>query len=362
VLCHAKIPPPRLSITLHHYGSPDLQVTNANAANFDCDSLMLEVRDLVLTRAIAEHGSLARAARVLAVGQPALTRSLAALEARLRGPLFERSRRGVVPTDLCRALLAEAEEVLQRLERLDRHLAEVRGAQTRTLSIIAGAYSAEAIAVVAAARMLEVYPNVQLRLATANWAEIPRAVREREATIGIADLSELGEAPDLQIEALQSLPAVFVVRPGHPLAAPNGALDLSRIMAWPFVFLGRMPRRVQEPLALAREQARHSGRLHPAFPALIVESPPAALAAVRTSDAVAATAVILAADAVAAGQVVALPWRAPWMEVRPGIVRLRQHRLTEAEAAFVDLIRSTDEEAAQRARGFLQSHGFAAVA
>ena len=92
---------------------------------------MLEVRDLVLVRAIAEHGSLARAARVLAVGQPALTRSLAGLEARLRGPLFERNRRGVVPTDLCRALLAEAGEILERLARLDRHLSEVRGSRPR---------------------------------------------------------------------------------------------------------------------------------------------------------------------------------------------------------------------------------------
>jgi DNA-binding transcriptional LysR family regulator len=224
---------------------------------------MLEVKDLILARTVAEHGSLARAARVLSIGQPALTRSLAGLEARLRGPLFERSRRGMAPTDLCRALLAEAGEILGRLERLDRHLAEVRGAQTQTLSVIAGAYVAETTALVAAARMLEVHPTVRLRLGTANWADIPRAVREREAAIGIADVSDLGEAPDLEVEPLHPMPGLFVVRPGHPLAEPGQTLDLARIMAWPFVFLGRIPRRVQEPLALAREQARRRRRGRP---------------------------------------------------------------------------------------------------
>ncbi|WP_165982573.1 LysR family transcriptional regulator [Dankookia rubra] len=323
---------------------------------------MLEVRDLILVRAIAEHGSLARAARVLAVGQPALTRSLAGLEARLRGPLFERSRRGVVPTDLCRVLLGEAGEILDRLERLDRHLAAVRGPQVQTVPIGAGGYSAESIAVTAAARMLGLYPNTRLRLATLNWTEVPRAVREREVVIGIADLSDLGEAPDLQVEQLNPMPGVFLVRPGHPLAAPGAPLDLARIMAAPFVFLGRVPRRVQEPLVLAREQARQAGRLHPAFPALMLESPTAALSAAQESDAVAGTAVVLAEAAVAAGKVVVLPWREPWMEVRLGILRLRNHQPSEAEAAFLDLLRTADAEAALRGRRFLTAHGFDAVA
>lgn len=53
---------------------------------------MFEVRDLRMVRAIHEHGSLVRAARVLGIAQPALTRQLAA-GGRLRGPLFERSPR-----------------------------------------------------------------------------------------------------------------------------------------------------------------------------------------------------------------------------------------------------------------------------
>jgi DNA-binding transcriptional LysR family regulator len=62
--------------------------------------------------AIAEHGTLVCAARVLAVPQPTLTRSLAALEEKLGAKLFDRRRQGVIPTNQGRAVLIEASEIV----------------------------------------------------------------------------------------------------------------------------------------------------------------------------------------------------------------------------------------------------------
>lgn len=317
---------------------------------------MLEIRDLRMVRAIQEQGSLARAARVLGIGQPAITRSLAALEARLQGPLFTRSRRGVVPTDLGRALLAEAGDLLDRLARLDRHLAEVRGAQVQTLTVVGGAYAIESFAMLAAARMLAVHPTVRIRLRAANWAEVPRAVREREAAIGVMELSEIGETADLAVEPLRPQPGIIAVRPGHPLAGVEG-LTLADLMAWPLVFIGRTIRRVQGPMAAAREEARAAGRLHPAFPALIHESPTVALLAVRHSDAITPITVPAAESALRAGDVVALRWRAPWLSVHWGIIRPRHHRETEAEQAYQDLLRSANREAETAALRVLAAMG-----
>jgi len=317
---------------------------------------MLEVRELRLVQAIEAHGSLARAARVLATSQPALTRSLAALEARLRGPLFERGPRGAVATDLGRAVLADAADILARLERLDRHLLEVRGGQVRDLTIVAGAYAAESVALVAAARMLALYPSIRLRLVSTNWAEVPRAVQEREAPIGLLDLRGVQDDPGLEVERLRPQPAIFVTRPGHPLTR-RGSLDLADIMAFPFVFLGRVPRQVQAPIAAAREAARAAGAMHPAFPALVQESPRATLAMLRHCDAVAGVTVTVAADALRLGEVVALPWRAPWVSVHPGVVRLRGRPLGEAEQGFLDLLRDADAEAERDAIAWCAAAG-----
>lgn len=321
---------------------------------------MLEARDLRIVRTIQEQGSLARAARVLGVGQPALTRSLAALEGRLRGRLFERDRRGVVPTDLGRALLAEAVDILQRLERLDRHLAEVRGSQVRTLQVVGGAYALESIGMPAAARMLAAHPTLQVQMLAANWAEVPRAVRDRKAVIGLMDLAALDDASDFAVERLRPQPGLFVVRPGHPLlemAAPG----LADMMAWPFAFIGRVPRRIQAPLAAAREAARAAGRLHPAFPALVHESPTVALAAVRHSDAVAAVSVPIVASALRAAEVVALRWRAPWLTLHTAAIRSRHRPPTETEEAFLDLLRTADAEAAAMAGAVLAASGLDAA-
>jgi DNA-binding transcriptional LysR family regulator len=317
---------------------------------------MLEIRDLRLIVAIDEHGSLLRASRALGVAQSAVTRGLAAVEARLRGPLFERTGRGTLTTDLGRAVLADARDILVRMAGMDRHLSEARGGQVRDLNIVAGSYLAETLALAAASRMMPLYPQVRLRLTSANWAEVARAVLEREAPLGLLDLRGFQGDPGLEAEALRPQPGLFVVRPGHPLTLlPR--VTLTEIMAYPFVFIGRAPREVQAPLVKAREAAREAGALYPAFPALVHESPTVALGLVASSDVVVAVTVSLAARALRQGEVVAVPWRAPWVSIHPAILRLRGHRLGEAEQAFLDLVHSANLEGEREARAICAELG-----
>lgn len=305
---------------------------------------MLELRDLRMVQAIHAQGSLARAARILNIGQPALSRSLAALEARLHGVLFERSRRGVTPTNLCRTLLADGAEIITRMEQLDRRLSGQSETQAGTLRVVAGGYLSETVGIVAAARMLSGFPELRMRLTTANWIDVPRAVREREASIGLLDTRELGEPDDLLVERMPALAGIFVARPDHPLAGVAG-LDLADIMAWPLVQFERIPRAVLQIVHLAREEARARGRLHPIFPAMIHESPTVALAALDHSDAITTVTAAMAAPLVRSGKLAALSWRGAWVSVHGGILRARHSRPSEAEQAFLDLVRSASREA-----------------
>ncbi|MEV6520469.1 LysR family transcriptional regulator [Longispora sp. NPDC051575] len=76
----------------------------------------LEVRHLRAICVIAEAGSLSRAARHLAVSQPALTALLQRVERSLGGALFARSRLGVVPTPLGDRAVRRARLVLAELD------------------------------------------------------------------------------------------------------------------------------------------------------------------------------------------------------------------------------------------------------
>jgi LysR family nitrogen assimilation transcriptional regulator len=84
---------------------------------------------------VAELGSFTRAASVLQIAQPALSRQVRALEVELHQPLFDRNGRGVTLTDAGQRLLAHGRGILQQVERAKQDLEDQRGAATGLLSI-----------------------------------------------------------------------------------------------------------------------------------------------------------------------------------------------------------------------------------
>ncbi|MCX5393747.1 LysR family transcriptional regulator [Streptomyces sp. NBC_00094] len=88
----------------------------------------LEVRHLRVLCAIAEAGSLTRAAAALSMTQPGLSTQLRRIETMLGGVLFDRSRSGATPTDFGELVLARAHAVLPGIDAL---LADTAGAARR---------------------------------------------------------------------------------------------------------------------------------------------------------------------------------------------------------------------------------------
>ncbi|MFF8845007.1 LysR family transcriptional regulator [Streptomyces sp. NPDC015127] len=78
----------------------------------------LEVRHLRLVCAIAEAGSLTRAAASLRMTQPGLSAQLRRIEAMLGGALFERRQAGAVPTPFGELVLAKARSILPGIDEL----------------------------------------------------------------------------------------------------------------------------------------------------------------------------------------------------------------------------------------------------
>lgn len=87
---------------------------------------MDRLQTLEMFVAVAGEGGFAAAARKLGSSPPAVTRGIAALEARLGTALFHRSTRAVALTDAGTAFLGEAARLLGELADAER---EVRGAQ-----------------------------------------------------------------------------------------------------------------------------------------------------------------------------------------------------------------------------------------
>jgi len=88
----------------------------------------LELRHLRVVCAIAETGSVTKAASALGLAQPALTAQLQRIERTLGGPLFDRDRRGARPTALGELVLARARVLLPAMKGLQDEAARLAGA------------------------------------------------------------------------------------------------------------------------------------------------------------------------------------------------------------------------------------------
>jgi LysR family transcriptional regulator, nitrogen assimilation regulatory protein len=84
---------------------------------------------------VAELGSFTRAASVLRVAQPALSRQVRALEVELRQTLFDRNGRGVTLTEAGKRLLAHGRGILQQVQRAQQDMEDERGAPLGQLAL-----------------------------------------------------------------------------------------------------------------------------------------------------------------------------------------------------------------------------------
>ena len=230
---------------------------------------IMDIRKLKQFMAIADTGSLSRAAERLRVAQPALSLAVKALEADLSVRLVDRHARGVTLTEAGKTLADQARIILRELERTEelvRARAENPGG-TVTIAVpglLAGAL-ANPLLDLARARL----PGLQLRLIVADGAD-----GERDVKVGRCDMAlTFSGAADLDI-LLRPLMADELVAVS-PIAAAQAA-SLIDLMGARLV-LPPSP----DPLRLLLEDAaaRHAVRLTPVFETV---SPDALLALVST--------------------------------------------------------------------------------
>ena len=82
----------------------------------------MDTSDIRLIRTLAELGSLTRAADVLFMSQPTLSKKLGRLESKLQSKLFYRSATGVIPTEIGRYILEAGRTIENQVSRIERHV------------------------------------------------------------------------------------------------------------------------------------------------------------------------------------------------------------------------------------------------
>jgi LysR family transcriptional regulator, transcriptional activator for dmlA len=126
--------------------------------------MQIDRSDLELVLAVRDHGSLAAAAASLNLAAPAVTKRLAALEAKLGQRLFQRTTRRVSPTAEGEAICTSALPLIAGFKALEAQLQERHKEPTGRIRLAATFGFGRLWLGPALARFQEKYPKVQVQL------------------------------------------------------------------------------------------------------------------------------------------------------------------------------------------------------
>ncbi len=151
----------------------------------------MELRALRYYLAVCEYGTMSRAAEVLHVTQPALSRQIAALERELDCELFERRSRSVTPTEQGLYLRRRAQEIVGLADRTAADFAHDEGIVAGDINIGAGESVAMREIAQFIARFRTRYPQVRFHLHSAIATDLIERLEH-----GLDDLVVLMSHPD----------------------------------------------------------------------------------------------------------------------------------------------------------------------
>ncbi|MFI9382427.1 LysR family transcriptional regulator [Kutzneria sp. NPDC052558] len=164
--------------------------------------------------AVVEHGGFTAAADRVGMSQPAVSRSVSALESELGAPLLARGRDGVTPTDAGEVVLRHAREVLRHFDLMRTEVAALAGEVTGTLRL-ASLPSATGTLIASQLRLFRKrHPRVAVRLLEGSDHEVRDWLDQGVVDAGVVTLP----APGLRTAPLDTHEMVALVPSDHRLA------------------------------------------------------------------------------------------------------------------------------------------------
>jgi DNA-binding transcriptional LysR family regulator len=311
--------------------------------------MMLTLARLRQFVTLAERGSFGKAAATLNISQPALTKSIHALEATLGVRLFDRHSRGVVLTDFGRVVVAHTKDLVACEAELLRDIRLLADLDVGHLSVWLGPYPSVMSGYAAAARVLSAHPKLQIALHVANWRAVTAAVGERHAELGIAELAEPALDERFETEIVGQHRARIFCRPGHPLLQEK-RVSLAALFDYPWAGT-RIPPRLAAAFPHTPVRAGRLDEFNGDFiPAVETDVPMQIARLVKDTDVIAFGAFSMVEDDLRAGRLAYLP--TPRIDFRAsyGFIFLRHRSLSPAAQAYMRAVRDEERACAERER------------
>jgi DNA-binding transcriptional LysR family regulator len=171
----------------------------------------LDLRKVRYFLAVADHLNFGRAAAVLHIAQPVLSRQIRALEHDLRAPLFVRDRRGTTLTAAGEQLLADAPALIEESEAVRRRVGRAaRGPRSFVVGFMPGLTVTGPVRALGAA-----HPDLDVEVLRTGWDDQIAVILDGRVDVGYIRLP--ADQRGLHVEPLMREPRVVVLPEGHRL-------------------------------------------------------------------------------------------------------------------------------------------------
>jgi LysR family transcriptional regulator, nitrogen assimilation regulatory protein len=199
----------------------------------------MDLKQLEYFVRVAELGSFTRAAQVLGIAQPALSRQVRLLEVELRQNLLVRNGRGATPTDAGQLLLEHGRGILHQVERAREELGRVRSGLSGRVALGLPPSVARVLTVPLTRTFRQALPEAQLSISEG----LSTGMQENllNGRLDIAVLYNPSKLPGIELHPLleEELLLVQARPPGLQEDPPPPPITLKEVAKLPLVIPSR---------------------------------------------------------------------------------------------------------------------------
>ncbi|OYY09164.1 MAG: hypothetical protein B7Y70_10695 [Rhizobiales bacterium 35-68-8] len=220
----------------------------------------LRMRQLRVLVAVAEQGSVLKAARMLGMTQPATTRSLLEVEDYLGQRLFDRGPRGMTPNRHGDAVIRRARRVLADLDGIPSDIALLDSGLSEAVTVGVLISASSGLLPRVLSRFGQLHPGILISVVEGRMHDLLAQLAGGQVDLVLGRLYEPPTADDFVREPLYHEPLAIVARAGHP-AFLRSDVDAAYLRTAAFV-LPTLAQRIGQDVDLAM----HENGLKPEAP------------------------------------------------------------------------------------------------
>lgn len=295
----------------------------------------LKLRHLQLLVAMDDLRSVNRVAAHLNVTQPAISKTLAQIEGGITFPLFERTPRGMEPTEHGECLIRHAREILERLATARDELRDI--SEGRITRVAMGVLPMTAAVLVPRfiARLESEATDVAANVREGTMNTLLPALRAGDIDLVVGLLPERALPVEFQSELLYEDPLVIVARRDHPLTRQQN-VEWTSLSSYPMVLPSPAASTRSAVDLFLQDQGVSIPRRHLESMSTLTN-----VGVLQFTDSVGFLARGLARHFAAQGALQILPLELPNLRMNVGLVWMTDRRTTAAQALVRRLLRET---------------------